>query len=176
MSGSLPLSIAERVAVGTELFMAVGAVAAGGMMIVDPSGRLLGFPPEMIDDVPLLPSWRLAGVALIAVNGVWPATVAVAALRRHPLAMAGHLLVPVTVAGWLGVQLATIGFWPGPQGATAVMAATIGVGGWLEARRRGGVRISALRPLAQALGRDAAVSPCGSAGPGRARRRPARSG
>lgn len=100
--------------VALEALLALGAIAGGIGMFLDPAGTTSGLDVALAD-LPF-PNLVLPGVALIAVNGVLPAVVAVGALRRRPWAPWGHLLVGIALLGWLLVQ-----FW------------FIGGGHWLQA-------------------------------------------
>jgi hypothetical protein len=89
-----------RLAAALELLVAVGAVSGGAAMLADPDGGLIGFPPSMLDRLPVR-SWTLPGLALVLCNGVAPTVTAVAALRgRHWPGRWGHLLVGAAVTAW----------------------------------------------------------------------------
>jgi hypothetical protein len=86
-----------------EVLLAVGAVGGAFGLI---TGTLdLG---EYTDDLP----WQsplIAGIALLVVNGVLPAAVALGELRRRRWAGVGHLVVGSALIGWVAVQVAFIG-------------------------------------------------------------------
>mgnify|MGYP006297975655 CR=1 FL=1 len=108
------LLLRERMLIGLELALSIGAVGGAVGMFLDPAGTTSGLDVALAD-LPV-PSLVLPGVALLLVNGVLPAAVAIGALRRAPWAPWGHLVVGVALLGWLLVQ-----FW------------FIGGGHWLQA-------------------------------------------
>jgi hypothetical protein len=59
-----PLTRRERVLVGLELFLAVGAVAGGGGMLLDTSGRGQGLPNNLLDGTPFS-SYLVPGIVLL---------------------------------------------------------------------------------------------------------------
>lgn len=95
----------ERVLLWLEVLLAVGAY--GGAIGLITEGLDLG---EAAARLPF-GSMVLGGWALLVVNGVLPTLVVVAALRRHPLAGLGHLVVGIALVGWIVVQVAILG-WP----------------------------------------------------------------
>ena len=100
---ALRLAPVERVLIGLEILLSIGALAgAVGLM----SGSIdLG---ESAGDLPF-DSPFLGGVALAVLNGVLPAIVARAAVLRKPWAPTGHIAVGVVLAVWITVQVAFIG-------------------------------------------------------------------
>ncbi len=98
-----PLSRLERVLVGMELFLALGAFS-GAVGLIS-GGVDLG---EVSTDLPFA-SPAFGGVALAVLNGLLPTVVAVAALRRARWAGAGHLVVGTVLVAWIVIQIAFIG-------------------------------------------------------------------
>jgi hypothetical protein len=64
---------------------------------------------EATAKLPFDGSTTFAGLALGLLNGVLPTVVLVGALRRHPWAGLGHLVVGVVLVGWIVVQVAVLG-------------------------------------------------------------------
>ena len=87
-----------------EVLLAVGAL--GGAIGLMSGGIDLG------DSTSKLPfaSPVLGGLALLAINGVLPATVAFGAWRRTAWSDVGHLAVGAGLIAWIVVQVAFIGF------------------------------------------------------------------
>jgi hypothetical protein len=98
-----------RVLIGLELFLAVAGIVGGVMMIVDPSGGLIGMSLEVFADTPFH-DLLVPGIALLTINGLWPLAVAVEALRHGRWAALGHVLVGLTVLGWMAVQFLIMGY------------------------------------------------------------------
>jgi hypothetical protein len=121
----------ERVLVGLELFLAVGAVAGGGGMLLDTSGRGQGLPNNLLDGTPFS-SYLVPGIVLLALNAVLPTLVAVLAIRRQPIARLGHLAVALALAGWLAGETFFIGLASWMQPFFFVYAVVIGLlGVWV---------------------------------------------
>jgi hypothetical protein len=81
-------------AVVLELFTAFGAIPVGIMLITDPTGARVGFPPGWIESTPF-GSYLAPGIYLLAMNGV------------GMLILAGLTLVRHWVAPWLTGVLGT---------------------------------------------------------------------
>lgn len=98
-----PLSTIERWLVGLELVLAVSA-AGGAFGLISGTLDLR----ESADDLP----WSspvFGGIALGLLICLLPAAVAVLTLRRHRWAPTGHVVVGVTLVGWIVVQVGFIG-------------------------------------------------------------------
>jgi len=128
----------ERVLVGLELFLAVGAVAGGGGMLLDSSGHGQGLPNNLLEGTPFS-SYVVPGIVLLAINAVLPTLVAVLAIGRQPIARLGHLAVASALAGWLAGETFFLGpaSWMQPFFfAYAVVIGLLGVGVLREAGDR----------------------------------------
>jgi hypothetical protein len=95
-----------RTLVTLELLLAAGGLAGGIRMMAAPYSAM---PMDWLDGTPF-GSWFWPGAALTIVNGLWPGVVAIGALRGRAFAHVGHLLVGVTLAGWIVVQVAMVGY------------------------------------------------------------------
>jgi hypothetical protein len=76
--------------VAMEVFVALGAIPAGILLIADPSGSGIGARTEWLDDSPF-PDFLIPGLFLVFFNGLFMLTAAAAHLRR--LNVAGLLSV-----------------------------------------------------------------------------------
>lgn len=97
----------RRTLLGLEGITAVGAIAAGAMMLVDPAG-----PVTMGDDTLAqlgYHSWRTVGLFLIGVVGMSALLAIVAAVTRHSLAGLAHLGFASVMVTWIVVQVMRIG-------------------------------------------------------------------
>lgn len=119
------LTPSERLLVGFELFVAVGAFAGGGTMVVDSTGRTLDLPRELLDNTPFA-SFLVPGIVLLILNGFIPAAVAIRAIRRRPVAGVGHLVVALVLGGWITAETALIGMSNWMQPAFLGLAMAIG--------------------------------------------------
>ena len=102
--GAVHRSRVERVLIVLEVLLAVGAFAGAAGVIVGWSGF-----DELRAGLPFGGSTLIAGVSLAIINGVFPATVAYGAWRKHRWARPFHLLVGVALTAWIVVQVAILG-------------------------------------------------------------------
>ena len=96
--------------IGLALFTALGAISGGLAMVVEPSGRLLGWTPAMLDGTPF-GDYLGPGLILMLVLGVGHLVVSVGLLlgRRSALRLAA--LAGAALVIWILVQLGMIGFF-----------------------------------------------------------------
>jgi hypothetical protein len=87
-------------------FLAVTGFGGGVWMITHPTGWL---PTEDLAGTPL-DDWMLPGVALVLVNGVWPAVALAASARRWRWAPLLQVGVGVSLLAWLAVQIPLVGY------------------------------------------------------------------
>ena len=71
-------------------FLGVGALGGGGVLIVSPSGKLMGMPLSMLTGSPFN-DFLVPGLILFAVLGVAPCLLAVALLKKPASAFADRL-------------------------------------------------------------------------------------
>ena len=92
-----------------EVLLVLGAFGGGVVLIVAPDGSLMGMPTEVLNGTPFS-SYLVPGIALVAINGIFPLAVAVAALRLRPWARLGHVAVGGVLVVWIAAQVAMIGY------------------------------------------------------------------
>jgi hypothetical protein len=63
------------------MFLGVGAIFGGGVLMISPSGRLFGMPLTMLSNSPFN-NFFIPGFTLFAILGVCPVVIAIALLRR----------------------------------------------------------------------------------------------
>jgi hypothetical protein len=73
------------VAVILEIAAGIFAVPVGWSLILDPTGRALGFPPGWIETTPF-GSYLIPGIYLLVVNGAAMLALAALTVRRHWIA------------------------------------------------------------------------------------------
>lgn len=90
-------------------FVALGALPAGALLSLDPSGGRLGFTTAMLEGSPF-PDFLVPGLFLLGVHGLGSAAAGVLVLRRarHAPALAAGL--GAALVAWIGVQVAIIGW------------------------------------------------------------------
>ena len=88
----------SRVATG------IFAVPVGWSLILDPTGRALGFPPGWIETTPF-GSYLIPGIYLLVVNGAAMLALAALTVRRHWIApwLTGTLGVGLII--WIAVEV-----------------------------------------------------------------------
>lgn len=93
-----------------ESVVALSAYGGGGLMIADPEGAM-GLPASMRERLPVVDSWLLPGLALVACNGALPTATATAELsgRSWPSAW-GHLAAGVVLLAWPVTETALFGY------------------------------------------------------------------
>jgi len=128
------------IAIGLELFTAVGAIPVGIQLLMDTTGKMVGFPPGWIEATPF-GSYLLPGIYLLLVNGLGMLILAGLTFLRHWTApwLTGILGVGLMI--WIGVQLVVMpetSFLQAMFGAIGIVLAVIGVA-WL--RRTGQLRL-----------------------------------
>lgn len=97
----------ERLILALEAFLAIGAFAGAWALIGDRNGGD-NVDMTLLDGTPF-DSYLVPGIALLVLNGVFPALVVVLALRGHPLAWPGHVAVGAVLMTWIVVQVGFIG-------------------------------------------------------------------
>jgi hypothetical protein len=73
------------IAVALELFTALGAIPAGIMFLMDPTGRMIQVPQGWIEAT-FLGSYLVPGLYLVLVNGIGMLVLAGLTVRRHWIA------------------------------------------------------------------------------------------
>ena len=94
--------------VGLELFTAFGALYGGGLMIADPTGARIGFPPGLLVRTPF-ESYLIPGLVLLLVNGLGMLAGALALILGWPHAVHVALALGALLTGWITVQYLMIG-------------------------------------------------------------------
>lgn len=91
-----------------QLFVALGAVVAGAMFILEPSGRLLQAPLAMLKGTPFS-NYLLPGIILFCINGLGQAVAGILTLRRDARAGIVGGVFGLGLIIWLFVQVTLIG-------------------------------------------------------------------
>ena len=91
-----------------EVFIGIGGVVSGAMLIADPRSGL-GMGLGILEGSPFK-DFVVPGIILLLAVGVFPLVVAGAAIGRARWAALGHLAVSVVVLGWIVVELLLLGY------------------------------------------------------------------
>ena len=98
-------------ALGIVLCMvAVGGLYAGWAMIINPSGKSIGLPVEILKDTPFA-DFFIPGVVLFAVNGLGQFIGSILAFLRKPPAGIWGITLGIILIGWILFQVYWIGFY-----------------------------------------------------------------
>jgi hypothetical protein len=111
--------------VALELFVGVGAVYGGIMLIAD----AWSLPLSYLDPLPLT-SWTWPGVALLAVVAVPMLGAAYLTIRRRRFGGEASVAAGLVLVGWIIAQLAVMGPQMAWQPAMAVLGAVVALLGW----------------------------------------------
>src|SRR5581483_1341959 len=98
------LTTLTRLLVGLEVFIGLGALAGGGLLMLSPDGRLLGMRLSVLDGTPFK-DFLVPGLVLFTAIGVVPLAAAAAALRRMRVAPVLAVAVGVLLVGWIAVEM-----------------------------------------------------------------------
>lgn len=91
-----------------QLFIGLGAIAAGYGFIMDPSGNNLSIPTELLKNAPF-ETYLIPGIVLFTVNGISTLAGAVLSLRRHRYSGMGGIILGSALTVWIIVQVYWIG-------------------------------------------------------------------
>lgn len=95
-----------RASMTLDAVLAVTGLGGGIYMATHPQTMM---PLEFLEGSPF-ESWLLPGVALIVVNGIWPACALLLTWRRHRLAPLAQCAVGASLLGWLMIQIPLVGY------------------------------------------------------------------
>jgi len=98
----------ERLILALEAFLAIGAFGGVWALIGDRNGGD-NVDMTLLEGTPF-DSYLVPGIALLVLNGVFPALVVMLALRGHRLAWPGHVAVGAVLMTWIAVQVGFIGY------------------------------------------------------------------
>ena len=91
-----------------QVFIAIGAIPAGVLYLMDTSGARMGVSSELLKNSPL-DSFLLPGLFLLLVNGLITAAASVLSFIKHKYAGMAGLMLGLILTAWIIVQVAWIG-------------------------------------------------------------------
>ena len=91
-----------------QIFVSLGALSAGVLMILFPSGKQLQIPLEILDGSPFN-NFLVPGIILFLVNGVGQLAAGLMSFRRHPLSGYTGAVFGIGLMIWIFVQVSMIG-------------------------------------------------------------------
>lgn len=92
-----------------QIFIAVGAVGGGLVLLLDPSGQGMGFSVELLSGSPFS-SYLIPGLVLFAVIGIGNFTAAFLSFRKHRIAGLAGILLGGFLAAWILIQVWIVGW------------------------------------------------------------------
>ncbi len=92
-----------------QIFIAIGAVGGGLILILDPSGQDMGFSIDLLSNSPFT-NYLIPGLFLFAVNGFGNFYCAFLSFRKHRYAGYAGILFGAVMMAWILVQVAIIGW------------------------------------------------------------------
>ena len=87
-----------------QVFIGLGAVAGGLGLALDPSGKNIGMPLEMLEGSPFT-TFLIPGIVLFAVNGLGSLLGAVLTFARHRCSGEMAMVLGAFLVAWIVVQV-----------------------------------------------------------------------
>jgi hypothetical protein len=91
-----------------QIFVGLGAVVSGTLLIIVPSGEVLKLPPDMLRNTSFH-DFLVPGIILFLVNGVGQLVAGILSIRRNPLAGYVGAVFGMGLMIWIFVQVNMIG-------------------------------------------------------------------
>lgn len=86
-----------------QAFVAVGAIPAAILMIIDPSGKLMGLPSDMLAESPFK-DFLVPGIFLLVLNGLFQAAGAALSFKKQAFAPHAGFILGLILTSWILVQ------------------------------------------------------------------------
>ena len=91
-----------------QAFIGIGAIPAGLLMILNPSGSDLGMTVEMLVNSPF-PNFLIPGIFLLSINGIGSLFGALASLKRYSFAGKIAVGLGIFLILWITIQVYWLG-------------------------------------------------------------------
>ena len=118
------LPMIGRVAVGLELFVAIGALVGGSLFMLGPDGHLMGMPVSLLSRSPFS-SFLIPGLLLFSAIGIGPLAAAIVTYRRPTIAPLAAALVGLILMGWVTIEMVMLA---GPSSLLWALYLVLGTG------------------------------------------------
>ena len=126
-----------RLAVGLEIFLGIGALFGGGLLILAPDGRLLGMPTTLLSGTPFR-SFLVPGLCLFVFVGIAPLVAAAMTLGGQAIAPLAAVAVGLTLVGWIAAEMVALAGLGSLAWAFYLVLGTsiavVGLGWWRSSR------------------------------------------
>lgn len=109
--------------------LGLGGAPAGWLLVTDPTGAGLGFPPDLLAQSPFR-DFTIPGWFLLFGLGLAPLSLAIAVWRHHPSTPVLVIGQGIYLIGWIGLQTYWIGWRSGLQPAMALWGLALLLAGW----------------------------------------------
>lgn len=83
-------TIARNILLILLALLGIGALCGGGVLIISPSGQLIGMPLSMLDNSPF-PNFLIPGIVLFSVLGLLPCLLVFALLKKPESTLAERI-------------------------------------------------------------------------------------
>ena len=93
---------------GLQVFVGIGALPAGLLMIIDPSGSLVGMTIDILSQSPFS-NFLVPGIVLFTVNGICNLVASFLCFKQSPNAGNIGLLLGIFLLAWLCIQILYLG-------------------------------------------------------------------
>jgi hypothetical protein len=87
-----------------QVFIGIGAIPAGLLLMIDPSGEMMSMPLDMLAGSPF-PNFLVPGIFLMAVNGIGSIIGAVLTFRWHRWAGLVAMGLGAFLVAWIIIQV-----------------------------------------------------------------------
>ena len=105
------MRMTKRLAIGLgalQVFIGLGAVAGGLGLALDPSGKSVGIPLELLKSSPFT-TFLIPGIVLFTVNGLGSLVGAVLTFTRHRFAGKMAMALGAFLVAWIVIQVYWVG-------------------------------------------------------------------
>lgn len=92
-----------------QVFIALGAVGGGLVLLLDTSGGRMGFSVEMLSGSPF-PNYLVPGLVLFTINGIGNFVAAFLSFRQHRFSAYAGIALGGFLAVWILIQVMIIGW------------------------------------------------------------------
>jgi hypothetical protein len=132
-----------------EVFLSLGALGGGFVLILAPRGEIMPLPLPALAGSPF-DTYLGPGLILFSVLGLGPLAAARMAWLRHPFAPVAAFIVGLALLIWVAVQIAIIGYSNEPPlqaiYLTLGVAITLGATGWVRSVGLAGLHATTAEP------------------------------
>lgn len=95
------------------IFLGITSLAGGAVLILDPSGAIIGITTGLLDGSPF-GTYLVPGLVLFFLLGVGTLVVAYAFYRHQEWSLLATPLVGFVLTSWIVIQISIIGYHPTP--------------------------------------------------------------